>query len=152
MLFFPDQQQFATGSAEYEIDSSDNRGGNERIYCRVRVAGFEIKAALDTGSINFLCHPEIARLLSPSAHGSYKHTFRGETLEGALERHDLTFVADQGQELTINVTVFIPNEGEEIFWPPGAPSYLGFQGCLQSVRFAIDPEENRFYFGIYGNE
>ncbi len=31
-------------------------------------------------------------------------------------------------------------------WPPGK-TFLGYSGLLDSIRFALDPQRNHFYFG-----
>jgi len=30
-------------------------------------------------------------------------------------------------------------------WP--GPNFIGYEGLLQRIRFAVDPETNLFYFG-----
>jgi hypothetical protein len=30
-----------------------------------------------------------------------------------------------------------------------APTFLGYMGLLERIRFAIDPQANQFYFGRY---
>jgi len=150
MLFFPDEREFATGSTRFTLSSSDSRGNNPRIYCPVRVGDVEVEAVLDTGAIGFLCRPDLARHISPHSHGSARNLIRGVWIVGSIERHDLTFVADEGLELTIDAQFFLPNEDQEDDWPENVPSFIGFQNCLEHIRFAIDPgPEERFYFGKY---
>jgi len=52
----------------------------------------------------------------------------------------------QGQDLEIEATVFVPT------LPPGEtwrhPNFIGLSGFLERIRFAVDPEENAFYFGL----
>ncbi len=59
---------------------------------------------------------------------------------GQLYRGMLTLFADVGTPLNVEATVFLTPD-----WP--GPNFLGYQGLLQRIRFAIDPESNQFYFG-----
>ena len=59
---------------------------------------------------------------------------------GRLYRGLITLVADQGTPLDVDATVFLAPD-----WP--GPNFLGYQGFLQRIRFAVDPESNLFYFG-----
>lgn len=59
---------------------------------------------------------------------------------GTLFRGLITLVADQGESLDVEATVFLSAD-----WP--GPNFLGYQGLLQRIRFAVDPETNLFYFG-----
>ena len=54
-------------------------------------------------------------------------------------------MADEGSDLEIETTAFVPVLDESEIWE--LPMFLGMQGCLERVRFAIDPTKERFYFG-----
>jgi len=44
--------------------------------------------------------------------------------------------------------VFVLNPEEAEQWNhERLPSYLGMMGCLDRMRFALDPEHDLFYFG-----
>jgi hypothetical protein len=60
---------------------------------------------------------------------------------GFLVRIPLLLVADEGESLATEGTFFVPSE-----WPTDL-IFLGYSGLLDSIRFAIDPEANDFYFG-----
>jgi hypothetical protein len=60
--------------------------------------------------------------------------------QGTLYRGQVTLPADEGESLDLDATVFVCPD-----WP--GPNFLGYQGLLQRVRFAVDPESNTFYFG-----
>lgn len=60
---------------------------------------------------------------------------------GSLYRGPLFVPALEGEPLDVEVTVFVSSD-----WPPGE-NFLGYEGLLQRIRFAVDPEENLFYFG-----
>jgi hypothetical protein len=59
---------------------------------------------------------------------------------GSLYRVPVRFHADEGASLEKEATVFVSPDWQ-------GPSFLGYQGLLQRIRFAIDPETNLFYFG-----
>lgn len=62
------------------------------------------------------------------------------TFRGYLERLPLSITAESGDSLQIEATCFISED-----WP--GPPVIGWKGCLERIRFAIDPSLNRFYFG-----
>jgi hypothetical protein len=61
-------------------------------------------------------------------------------LRGSLYRVPVRIPADEGDPLDLEATVFFSPE-----WH--GPSFIGYEGLLQRIRFAVDPEENLFYFG-----
>ncbi|MFL6235648.1 MAG: hypothetical protein ACJ76N_21100 [Thermoanaerobaculia bacterium] len=62
------------------------------------------------------------------------------TFRGDLYRVPLFFEALDGEALDIEATVFVSPS-----WP--GENFLGYEGLLQRIRFAVDPEVNLFYFG-----
>ena len=70
---------------------------------------------------------------------------RGYVVRGYLYRVAFTLEADEGDDLDVDATVFVPQVG------PGEPrlslNFLGLQGFLNRIRFAVDPTTNSFYFG-----
>lgn len=65
-------------------------------------------------------------------------------MPGSLVRLNISLEAEQGQDLTVEATTFIPNLKEQ--WG-NFPSFLGLSGFLERIRFAIDPLTDTFYFG-----
>jgi hypothetical protein len=61
-------------------------------------------------------------------------------IRGDLYRIPLVLFADDGQDLGVDATVLLSPD-----WT--GPNFLGYQGLLQRIRFAVDPETNLFYFG-----
>lgn len=61
-------------------------------------------------------------------------------VRGALYRGVVTIPADEGDSLDVEATVFVSPDWQ-------GPSFVGYQGLLQRIRFAVDPEMNLFYFG-----
>lgn len=60
---------------------------------------------------------------------------------GTLVRIPIRFLADDGEHFDTDGTFFICSD-----WPPGR-TFLGYSGLLDSMRFALDPQVNHFYFG-----
>jgi len=60
-------------------------------------------------------------------------------VEGWLERADVTFAATEGEDLVVSATWFVSPD-----WP--GPSVIGWKGCLERMRFALDPSDESFYF------
>ena len=61
------------------------------------------------------------------------------TFHGTLERLPVRFLAATGESVIVEATWFVSPE-----WP--GPVVLGWVGCLQRVRFALDPAGEDFYF------
>jgi len=59
---------------------------------------------------------------------------------GRLYLVPLSFPVVQGESLEIEATVFVSAD-----W--SGENFLGYEGFLQRIRFAVDPENNLFYFG-----
>jgi hypothetical protein len=58
-------------------------------------------------------------------------------------------LAEAGGNLGFEATAFVPEQHEEEGWGD-MPSILGFYGCLERIRMAIDPVTETFYFGFTG--
>jgi hypothetical protein len=58
----------------------------------------------------------------------------------------LDFTAEEGQPLTVEATVFVPELKPYQEWGD-FPSIIGLNTCLERLRFAIDPSQDKFYFG-----
>jgi len=72
---------------------------------------------------------------------------RGVFVHGRLSRLTLTLLADAGEDATIQTTAFVPEPDEAEHWGD-MPCILGLYGCLERMRFAVDPYTERFYFGL----
>jgi len=149
MLFFEDRQPFATGSITYDYRGATDTETTPRILLKVAFEGFTTIAALDTGAPYVILDPQIADSLqlSPSA-GEHQEgiRFRQVLWEGYLHRLSLDFIAEEGQSLTVEATVFIPVPKPHQEWKD-FPSIIGLNSCLERVRFAVDPTNDTFYFG-----
>lgn len=139
---------FTSGSAGYfdqipgAADSPD-----ARIYVKIepRGLGAPILAMLDTGAPWCILDPEIAEALGVSTEEPGEELLRTKNgrVKGRLECIFITLLADQGESLELNATVFLPNRDEG--WK--GPAFIGYAGLLQRIRFAVDPSTNSFYFG-----
>lgn len=61
-------------------------------------------------------------------------SFRGTLCQGRLQ-----IVAEDGEDLNIEALMFLCPD-----WPGG--NFIGYEGVLDRIRFAVDPHRNRFYF------
>jgi len=108
------------------------------------------EAVVDTGGVYLFCNPEIARRLAltptEALSGVQTILFRGALVHGRLYRLSLTLLADEGEDVTIQTTAFVPEPEEAEHWGD-MPCLLGLYGCLERLRFAVDPRTEHFYFG-----
>jgi hypothetical protein len=102
-------------------------------------------AQLDTGAAWSVVDPETAAQVGVPGEGTpiRLRTAFGEQ-RGRLTRTPITFLADEGDEIEVDATVFVPDPDEP--WPVGA-LFLGYGGLLERARFALDPPANEFHFG-----
>ena len=71
--------------------------------------------------------------------GPAKLSSRLGSFQGTLDRMNLTFRGFHGETLVIDATWMIIED-----WP--GPTVIGWRGCLERMRFAMDPMDNWFYF------
>jgi hypothetical protein len=150
MLFFSDGEPFATGSIECELRPFEQEDNN-RIFIPVAILEQETNAVLDTGGIYCILHPAIAELTEISQFdsiGNRRIAIRGTSYDGSLYKADLEIYASSGNNLSQEVTVFVPDCTIEEWGD--RPTFLGLSGCMQNIRFAFDPENDKFYFSSLG--
>ena len=149
-LTFPDGQPFATGATAYRYRPATPHETTPRVMLEVDIEGITPAAMVDTGGIYLFCNPHIATQLDLAAadalSGTLSILFRGELVQGRLYRLTLTLLADDGTDLPIQATAFVPELRENEPWGD-LPCILGFYGCLERTRFAVDPMTDTFYFG-----
>jgi hypothetical protein len=149
-LAFSTGEPFALGVTGYEYRSATSQETTPRLVLEVAIDGILVEAVVDTGGVYLLCNPYIARrlALAPAAALSGVQTilFRGVLVHGRLYRLSLTLLADEGEDLPIQTTAFVPEPDEAEDWGD-MPCLLGLYGCLERLRFAVDPHTERFYFG-----
>jgi Aspartyl protease len=142
-------EPFFTGSCPYRNQTATPQERLTRLFITVQVEDQPTDAVLDTGGAYLMLHPEIAESLGlhpESALGTDTLHVRGLTVTGHLHRVDLTLAADEdeGESVRISVTTFVPALTPHTLWD--LPTYLGWHGCLERFRFAVDPSQDRFYF------
>ncbi len=70
---------------------------------------------------------------------------RGTRWLGQLTRTNVALQADHGKSLIVTATFFVPTIPSLEIW--NYPNFLGLDGFLNRIRYAVDPSENVFYFG-----
>lgn len=100
-------------------------------------------ALLDTGAHFCILNESLASLLRrrlTQGLGSFTVRTAHGPLRGELYRHTITLVAEVGESLDVDATVFVPSG-----WH--GPCFVGYAGFLDHVLFAINPRDNFFHFG-----
>jgi len=142
--------KFAAGVVTYTDHFGGDHAQNTRIVVPVRFGRQRVTTAIvDTGAPWCILNPALAVLIAVEEKeeaGNTRLTVRGDTFDGELYRIPVTLTADEGDNLTIDSTVFVPVLQQGVTWPH--PNFLGLDGFLHRMRFAVDPAENAFYFGI----
>ncbi|HEX3131925.1 MAG TPA: aspartyl protease family protein [Thermoanaerobaculia bacterium] len=139
------REVFTTGRSRFADHSPAARDSSAKIYVRVAFEeGREVLAQLDTGAAWSVLAPDLARLLGLSSLAGDPARMRTPLglMEGQLVRIPFILQADEGESLRFDGTFFVSED-----WPDGM-TFLGYSGLLDSVRFAVDPQANHFYFGL----
>jgi len=147
LLLFPNNDSFATGAIRYQYQPATLGEATNRIFLRVEIAGYPIEAVVDTGAPYVILAPTVARIIelnSASAIARERMLIRGMRLDGNIYRFNMKLLATFGNDLDVQATIFVPDSEE--YWG-NFPSFIGFGGLLERVRFAIDPSTDMFYFG-----
>jgi hypothetical protein len=141
---------YATGLTYYE-DYHPTQENLARIVLNVTVGGsLTIEAVMDTGAPWCILDPAIVRRLGLAEIASYKPEtkliIRGIPYEGRLLRTGISLRDEYGEnDLEVDATVFVPTLTQDGVW--NHPNFIGLDGFLNRIRFAVDPVENVFYFG-----
>jgi predicted aspartyl protease len=100
-----------------------------------------VDALLDTGAEWSVLPPALAEAAQYEAVGEViQYGTRHGRLSGELVRTRLTFSPDEGETVAIDATWFLPEE-----WTAGV--VIGWRGCLERLKFGLDPSDESFYFG-----
>ena len=67
------------------------------------------------------------------------NTPRFGLIDGYLHRLPLKIIAETGKSLFIDATCFISDQWQ-------GPPVIGWKGCLERIKFALDSSIDRFYF------
>ena len=140
-----DGQRFTRGRSRFSDHSPEWPESTAKIYVKVRFGLLEdiFLAQLDTGAAWSILAPDTAGKLGlPIESGNpMKLSTRFGSVNGFLIRVPLTLIAEEGEDLHTEATFFVSAE-----WPDRL-SFLGYSGLLDSLRIALDPQANHFYFG-----
>jgi hypothetical protein len=144
MLLRQDGIAFTTARAQYLDRAPASAEQTQKIIVKItgEPLGGVVFAQLDTGAAWSVLDAEVAEAMSLLGGGgeAARVSTRQGSFDGWLRRTSLQILADEGESLTVEATVWVSHE-----WRWG--NFLGYAGLLERVRFAIDPSDNRFYFG-----
>jgi len=150
MLTFQDGRLFAQGACSCVIGPLTSSGRDNRITVKIIIESIEEKAVVDTGGVYLVCSAQVSDFLRGLLTDELQRAtinIRGGSIKGGLHRLNVTLEADdeRGRSLDLEVTAFLPDPGSI---PPDLPTILGLHGCLEHIRFAVDPwPQSTFYFG-----
>lgn len=137
---------FSSGRASFLDSPPSDQGRSARIYVRVAVQGMKeaFLALLDTGAEWSILDREIAEQIGLTDIDGEAATLRHKegTTHGKLVRTTVTMLADEGDGLDVEATVFVPDGA----WPTGR-NFIGYSGFLEKLRIGLDAQNNQVYFG-----
>src|SRR4029450_11140780 len=87
-----------------------------RLVLRVTIEGLTTQAMVDTGGLYLFCMPSVARTLNldtAQALGTQTILFRDERVQGTLHRLTCTLLAEEGEDMQLDVTAFVPDVSYE---------------------------------------
>ncbi|HEX4961943.1 MAG TPA: hypothetical protein VF173_13970 [Thermoanaerobaculia bacterium] len=140
------QAAFTCGRSRYLDSFREAPEPSAKIFVKISVGeDFDSSswAQIDTGAAWSVLDPEVAKRLGYLDLRGYPVGLdtRLGYKSGVLVRLPVRFLADEGEHFSTEGTFFICPD-----WPPGR-TFLGYSGLLDSMRFALDPQANHFYFG-----
>lgn len=136
-------EAFATGECPCRIGEARSGDLLTRLMIPIRLGEITTDAVLDTGGAYLIIHPELALELGlepKDGLSGLRLSVRGSSIEGVLHRYPVTIPATAGASLTFEATVFVPSHWD-------LPAYLGWHGCLERLRIAVDPIAELLFFG-----
>jgi hypothetical protein len=140
------QSPWSIGGAHYFPDYAADDSLLIAIRCRFGAESEEQMALLDTAAPWSICKKEVADIIgiSKEADGLMDESLstRYGKIRGFLARCEMALITEFGQQLNANGTCFISDE-----WL--GPNVIGWKGCLERIRFAIDPSVNIIFYGQY---
>jgi len=144
MLQYNDGSVFSCSGTNY-LDRW-GMGSENRIFITVQFDTLpKTFAVVDTGAPWCILPKEQAKELDLDYRNEALETkwlnIRGERTEGVLIRLPITICAEQGKDIVIEGTVFVPQDERDL------PNFIGLDGFLSRIKFAINPQSRVFYFG-----
>jgi hypothetical protein len=133
---------FCSGAARYLDHDPLEHHPEARIWVEVGAGSPETRwlAMVHTAAPWCVVQPTIAKTLRLGARREHALSTRFGLLRGQMHRCPLVLHADEGYSLVVEATVFACLD-----WP--GPNFIGYQGFLERLRFAVDPVTRTFYFG-----
>lgn len=136
---------FAIGVTSYSDHRPGRREPLPRIYVPFRPDGAKTwhLALVDTGGHYCILSPELAETVSDRlvhSLGQFELWTAQGLVQGTLYRHRIELMAEEGVNLGVDATILISPD-----WR--GSTIIGYSGVLDRMRFAVDPQRNRFYFG-----
>jgi hypothetical protein len=150
VLSFANGKVFADAWTPYEYRPATYSDSTNRIIIPIEIEGFSTSAFIDTASPYVVCSPEVAEVLAIdplSAIEKITYNIRGNRVRGGLHRLSITLLAQKGNPLFIESSVFVPHDIDRDVWD-NYPTVIGLITFLDSLRFAIDSFEQKFYFAL----
>ena len=147
-LFDSSGAEFATGQFPCFTAHATPGDRLNRLVVYVRIGHAQSPAVVDTGGAFLVIDPQLATIVGvdpAEAITRERISIRGFVQRGTTHRLQVTLLATAGMSLTFEATAFVPELEHGETWP--LPSYLGWQGCLDRIRFAVDPADEVVYFG-----
>ncbi len=145
-LLTADSRPFTAGAAPYyDSPKPGDRTAEPRIYVRVEPAffGMGVLAMVDTGAPWCIFEPSIGQAIQDRLEELPETRVLDTRLgrfEGRLYLGNVTVLAEQGEDLHIETTIFLCSD-----WPGG--NFVGYQGFLDRFCLGLNPHRNIFYFG-----
>lgn len=149
-LLFTNGNLFVKAWTPYEYRPATNSDLTNRIIIPIEIEGFPTSAFIDTASPYVVCSPEVAEVINIDPSTSIEqisYNIRGNRLRGGIHRLSITLLAQQGNPLSIESSVFVPYHIDKDVWD-SYPTVLGLITFLELLRFAVDSFEEKFYFGL----
>ena len=136
--------QTFTGCAPFYPDFETDAGHVllVAVSCRIGPEQVEVDALLDCAAEWSVLNRGIAESLGLFEYaGELELTLstRHGPVDGTLVPSALTYVAAEGDDVTIDARWFVSEH-----WY--GPTVIGWRGCLNLIRFALNPDEDRLYF------
>ncbi len=144
MLTLDSGGQFASGVTDYVLEPVED----PRLTLSVEIDGIQTSAVVDTGAPYLVRSLKLATQINLSNYGRLGSKALGTrfgTIRGGMYRLPVRLIATDGGDLEIEATAVVP-DSDQGHWSD-APTFLGFVGCLERLRFAVDPANQKFYFG-----
>ena len=148
---------FACGAMYYGKSCPWRTADDKMVLHATLATGEKVPFVVDTGAPWSILDPEYVEVLGNhldcvermSRESGSRIEVGGWAYEGwlckmpiALEPEIDSMAGPEMERLELDVTVFVPDCDE---WKN--PNFLGLNTFLDCIRYAVDPEENAFYFG-----